>query len=136
MSYNEKVLQLLRRNCFNAFRVVNGTQDCRIKVINASKNIYRDRTTSIEEATFSSKCYIQISPPIKTVQRLGFWRDGEALPMIMYIPHIEGYAPKRDDIIEVVDSGIMNGTFVVQEPKMFGIDQPVCWALTIAPKRV
>jgi len=127
---------IIRARILNALTLTKGVQTGSLFAATATKNIFEDKVTVAYGAAKSIKIAIELNAPIKIAKQLGWWRDGEDVPIIGYLHYIAGgYVPKRDDKITVASAGFMTTDYIIENIKMYGIEEALGWVMTLMPKR-
>jgi len=133
----DSLVNQIRVNVLRAIATTPGTQKCVIRpVTNNSFNIYGDSVDPDYAEQFEHFCYIEFNPPIKVVKELGWWKAGESLPIVCYVPYSEEWTPATGDIVTVdADEGYMAGNYKILQVKTFGQGAPLVWVVNLEPER-
>lgn len=136
MPLPDRVVEAIRRNTKRAFAVVPGVQPVEYESINSDKNLYHDETSTAYAAAVSTFGFIEFDAPMKVVKELGWWREGETSPILMYMPWEDDITPKQGDRFTTpATEGYFGATWRVNHVKMYGQGKPLVWYLNVSPER-
>ncbi len=138
MPLSPSLTEQIQRNILRAIQTTPGTQPkTLIRPLNeVVENVYGDDSEEVYGAEFEHPVYIEFNPPIKVVQDLGWWKAGESLPLICYIPYLDSWSPKfGDQIVVPSDEGYMSGSYKILAVKTYGQGVPLIWVVNLEPNR-
>lgn len=136
MPMNPRVVELTRNNVNRAFAQTPGVAAAKIYPTAITENVYGDD----EDVEFAPGrdiyAFIQFDAPIKVVKSLGWWREGETLPILMYLSFVEGLDPKKGDrVVLPSEEGYMSGVWILNSVKTYGQGEPICWLCSVSQDR-
>lgn len=105
---------------------------------NITKNIYHDVTadTVTDGTAVPIKCIINMEPPKKVAKAMSDWVEGDALPILMFIPYTAGVEPKKHDRVMVgAEEGLYANTWEIKSVKTFARGEPMLWSVVVEPNR-
>lgn len=140
MAYPVRLIAVMRERHYKVIDNVIGRQNINFYVnsldLSVDKNIYHDTVTEQLGDAIPHICYIETDPPSKTVKQLGWWREGEKLPILCHIPWSDLFQPGKDDEFEVLSGeGVLEGRYVIDHTKNYGEGQAISWVCNIHKKR-
>lgn len=135
MGIPARTIEVMRTNHRKVMKNTIGILNITYRSNTADYNIYHDKTADSLGSSITTFGYIEISPPIKTVQQLGWWREGESLPILCYLPWEEGMLPKKDDQLVVATEGVLAGEYQIDHVKQYGQGEAISWILNIHKDR-
>lgn len=138
MPLSVSLTEQIQKNILRAIQTTPGTQPKTLvrTLLEVEENVYGDDSDEVYAAGFEHPVYIEFNPPIKVVQQFGWWKAGESLPLICYIPYIDSWFPKFGDLLVVPeDEGYMSGTYRILAVKTFGQGVPLIWVANLEPNR-
>lgn len=145
MSQGVGYINILRKNSLRLFRYLGrdkGVMPCVFFAIaqnvEARRNIYHDTVDISTDPITGVKtwCFVELNAPLKVVSNLGWWKEGETLPTLMYLPFQSDVLPAQEcKVVIAADQGYMADTFIINKVAQFGQDVPVAWVCTVSSKR-
>lgn len=105
---------------------------------NITKNIYHDvETDTVNQGTaIDIECVINMDPPKKVAKTYSNWVEGEALPILMFIPYVDGIEPKKHDRVVVgASEGYYENNWRIVSVKTFARGEPLLWSCVVEPDR-
>lgn len=145
MAQKQGYINVLRKNSMRLFRQLakeKGVIPCTFyaiaKNVEARRNIYHDTVDISADPTqgVATLCFIELNAPIKVVSDLGWWKEGETLPTLMYLPWQSDVLPAQECKVLIQESeGYMSDTWIINKVAQFGQNVPVAWVVTVSPKR-
>ena len=141
MAINANTVNLLRHKALMAFGLLsNGRESmaCTYYARNITENVYRDKEVdnTLSSPPIDTYCYIQLNAPIKVVKELSWFKEGDSLPILMYLPYQDDFVPEQGSKVVVPPSdSYMGDTWTINSVKAYGQDVPILWVCNVSPKR-
>jgi hypothetical protein len=149
MPMNQLISESVKKRSLQQFKRLarkgRGVFQCKVYPVESGnstilkRNVYHDvveDTGPGKVNAFDSYCYFDFMPPLQTVKSLGWWKEGETLPMLAYFPVQEGVVFQKGVKFEVLTTdGIVKGMYDVLKEKSYGAGEVLLWVLSIAPYR-
>lgn len=145
MSQGTGYMRVMRKNSMRLFRHLSkdkGVMPCTFYAIAQDiagrRNVYHDTVdTSADPITgVQTLCFIELNAPLKVIRDLGWWKEGESLPVLLYLPWQSDVLPAQECKVHIgADQGYMAETWIINKVAQFGQDVPIAWVCTVSPKR-
>lgn len=109
-----------------------------VTATNVQRNVYHDKVTDdvASGAGVEIQCVIARNVPIKVAQKLGLWKEDEAIPILMYIPWKDGVDPRKDcRVVIPTEEGYVADAWEIMSVKVLGQGRALFWVCTVQPGR-
>lgn len=133
--FNEQLVGSARFNAIRAIEHAFGSIDCYVYKNNPEYNIYHDVSNQFLPPILS-KIVFQTTGQIKMIKKFGWFKEGENLPIVGFLPYSYKYKIAINDRIEVrEDQGIYVGIYTVNNIESVGEMAAIIWVLNLSPVR-